>query len=89
MHSWISKISQLCQEICDLKRANKNVHHLTPIQEGQTKSTNEATGIRSQDNRRDYCTEGQDSNSSASKGTYGRDDQDDTYSAHSIQYPHK
>ena len=81
IHLLISKISHVCQEICDIKEARKPKSNLlepnytnTSLDEGQ----------------RDWnYTQGPDSNNSAKENTGDEDDRGGTYSAHSTLCPHE
>ena len=76
-----SKISHICQEIRDIKNANKAKSNLlrgtiinTCLDKGQTDQMN---------------TREQDSNSSAMEGSNDEDGSGDTYSSRSTQYHHE
>ena len=76
-----SKISHICQEICDIKSMKKPQSHSVESNYVNTCGDEEQTS-------QNYTRE-PDSNNSAKEGSDDEGGLGDTYSSHSTQYPHE
>ena len=85
MHLLVSKISHICQEICDIKDSRKKQLNFTSIQEGLANSTEGPIDTGDLGTKKDHHTV---EPSNSRKDTCSRDDWDGTYSTHSILCPH-